>query len=115
MPSTPITFQDQATQPLSYKFGSLTHTDPAVRDQAVAHNLECIAIGEELGSKALTLWIGDGSNFPGQQNFALAFDRYLESAAKIYAALPPDWRLLIEHKLYEPALYSTVIQDWAVR
>ncbi|MHB1856843.1 MAG: L-rhamnose catabolism isomerase [Acidobacteriaceae bacterium] len=106
------TFQDQATQPLSYKFGSLTHTDPAVRDQAVAHNLECIAIGEELGSKALTLWIGDGSNFPGQQNFALAFDRYLESAAKIYAALPPDWRLLIEHKLYEPALYSTVIQDW---
>jgi L-rhamnose isomerase/sugar isomerase len=106
------TFQDQTAQPLSYKFGSLTHTDPAVRDQAVAHNLECIAIGEQLGSKALTLWIGDGSNFPGQQNFALAFDRYLESAAKIYAALPPDWRLLLEHKLYEPALYSTVIQDW---
>lgn len=106
------TFQDQAGQPLSYKFGSLTHTDSAVRDQAVAHNLECIAIGETLGSKALTLWIGDGSNFPGQQNFTLAFDRYLESAAKIYAALPPDWHLLIEHKMYEPALYSTVIQDW---
>ena len=106
------TFQDQAGQPLSYKFGSLTHTDPAVRDQAIAHNLECIANGEKLGSKALTLWIGDGSNFPGQQNFAASFDRYIESAARIYAALPPDWSLLIEHKMYEPALYSTVIQDW---
>ncbi len=106
------TFQDQTGQRLSYKYGSLTHTDSAVRDQAVAHNLECIAIGETLGSKALTLWVGDGSNFPGQQNFARAFDRYLESAEKIYAALPADWRLLIEHKMYEPALYSTVIQDW---
>ncbi|MDA8207313.1 MAG: rhamnose isomerase, partial [Thermaerobacter sp.] len=84
------TFQDQTGQRLSYKYGSLTHTDSAVRDQAVAHNLECIAIGETLGSKALTLWVGDGSNFPGQQNFARAFDRYLESAEKIYAALPAD-------------------------
>jgi L-rhamnose isomerase/sugar isomerase len=106
------TFQDQVGQALSYKFGSLTHTDPAVRDQAIAHNLECIAIGEELGSRALTLWIGDGSNFPGQQNFARAFDRYIESVSRIYSALPTGWRLLIEHKMYEPALYSTVIQDW---
>jgi L-rhamnose isomerase / sugar isomerase len=106
------TFQDQRGQPLSYKFGSLTHTDPAVREQAVAHNLNCIRIGEQLGSKALTLWIADGANFPGQQHLARAFERYLESAAKVYAALPADWHLLIEHKMYEPAFYATVIQDW---
>ena len=106
------TFQDQRNQPLSYKFGSLTHTVAAVREQAIAHNLDCIRIGQLLGSKALTLWIGDGANFPGQQNLSQAFERYLDSAAKIYGALPPDWRLLIEHKMYEPALYATVIQDW---
>ena len=106
------TFQDQSSQSLSYKFGSLTHTDAAVRAQAVAHNLDCIRVGEILGSKALTLWIGDGANFPGQQNLSQAFERYLDSASKIYAALPADWRLLIEHKMYEPALYATVIQDW---
>jgi L-rhamnose isomerase/sugar isomerase len=106
------TFQDQRGQALSYKFGSLTHTDPAVRDQAVAHNIRCIRIGEALGSKALTVWIGDGANFPGQQHLAHAFERYLESVAKIYAALPADWQLLIEHKMYEPTFYATVIQDW---
>jgi L-rhamnose isomerase / sugar isomerase len=106
------TFQDQRGQPLSYKFGSLTSTDAAVRAQAVAHNLECIETGKALGSKALTLWIGDGANFPGQQHLARAFERYLESAAAIYQALPGDWRLLIEHKMYEPAFYATVIQDW---
>jgi L-rhamnose isomerase/sugar isomerase len=106
------TFQNQPGQPRSYKFGGLTHTDAAVRDQAIEHNLECIRIGGLLGSKALTLWIGDGANFPGQQHFARAYERYLESAARIYAALPNDWRLLIEHKMYEPAFYATVIQDW---
>lgn len=106
------TFQDQGGEALSYKYGSLTHTDPAVREQAIAHNLDCIRIGQILGSKALTLWIGDGGNFPGQQHLAYAFERYLESAARIYAGLPSDWRLLIEHKMYEPAFYSTVIQDW---
>jgi L-rhamnose isomerase/sugar isomerase len=106
------TFQDQASQQHSYKFGSLTHADAAVRAQAVEHNIDCIRAGEILGSKALTLWIGDGANFPGQHNFARAYERYLESAAKIYRALPTDWRLMIEHKMYEPAFYATVIQDW---
>jgi L-rhamnose isomerase/sugar isomerase len=106
------TFQDRLDQALSYKYGSLTHTDAAVREQAVAHNLDCIRVGQILGSKALTLWIGDGANFPGQQNLTLAFERYLESAAKIYAGLPQDWRVFIEHKMYEPAFYATVIQDW---
>ncbi len=106
------TFQDSPGQPLSYKFGSLSHTDKAVRQQAVAHNIECITIGKSLGSKALTIWIGDGSNFPGQSHFTRAFERYLESLHEIYEALPIDWRLFTEHKLYEPAFYSTVVQDW---
>src|SRR5581483_1560584 len=106
------TFQDVPGQALSYRHGSLTHTDAAVRAQAIAHNVECIEIGKQLGSKAITVWIGDGTNFPGQQSLAESLDRYLESAAKIYAALPGDWRMLLEHKLYEPAFYSTVISDW---
>jgi len=106
------TFQDRPGQALSYKFGSLCHTDPAVRAQAVAHNIDCIRLGQTLGSSALTVWIADGANFPGQQHAARAFERYLESTAQIYAALPADWHLLIEHKMYEPAFYATVIQDW---
>jgi len=106
------TFQDQPGQPLSYRHGSLTATDRAVREQAIEHNIDCIRIGKKLGSKALTLWIGDGTNFPGQQSLRDSLDRYLESAKGIYAELPADWRLLIEHKLYEPAFYSTVISDW---
>ena len=106
------TFSDQKGQAKSYKFGSLTHTDAATRAQAIEHNLECIAIGEKLGSKALTVWVGDGSNFPGQQHFRRAFDRYLESTKQIYAALPGDWRMFLEHKICEPAFYATVIQDW---
>jgi L-rhamnose isomerase/sugar isomerase len=106
------TFQDQPGQALSYKFGSLSHSDAAVREQAVQHNLECIAFGQGLGSTALTVWIGDGSNFPGQSHFARAFERYLDSMAKIYAGLPADWRLFSEHKIHEPAFYSTVVQDW---
>ncbi len=106
------TFQDQPGQKLSYKFGSLSHVERAVRDEAIAHNKECIAIGQKLGSKALSVWIADGSNFAGQSNFARAFDRYLESMHEIYAALPLDWRVFIEHKLYEPGFYSTVVADW---
>ncbi|WP_428640974.1 L-rhamnose catabolism isomerase [Roseibium sp.] len=106
------TFQDQPGQAHSYKFGSLTHTDPATRRQAIEHNLECIEIGKAIGSKALTIWVGDGSNFPGQSNFTRQFERYLDSAKAIYAELPADWRLFTEHKMYEPAFYSTVVQDW---
>ncbi len=106
------TFSDQPGQPQSYKFGSLTHTHAATRAQAVAHNLECIEIGRALGSQALTVWVGDGSNFPGQQHFRRAFDRYLESTRQIVAALPAGWRMFLEHKIAEPAFYSTVIQDW---
>ncbi len=106
------TFSDQKGQAHSYKFGSLSHTDAATRAQAVAHNLECIEIGKKIGSKAITVWVGDGSNFPGQSHFRRAFDRYLDSSRQIYAALPGDWRMFLEHKIAEPAFYSTVIQDW---
>ena len=108
------TFQDQPEQRHSYKFGSLTHPERAVREQAVAHNVECIEIGRTLGSKAHTVWIGDGGNFPGQMDTRRTLDRYLESMRAIYAALPEDWRVFMEHKLYEPAFYSTVINDWGV-
>lgn len=108
------TFQDQPGQSASYKFGSLTATDKRSRDLAVAHNIECIEIGKKLGANALTIWIGDGTNFPGQQSFRASFDRYLESTAQIYAALPSDWRMLLEHKVFEPAFYSTVIADWGM-
>ena len=106
------TFQDQPGQARSYKYGSLSHTDAATRAQAVEHNLECIEIGRALGAKALTVWVGDGSNFPGQTDFTRQFERYLDAMARIYAALPDDWRVFSEHKMYEPAFYSTVVQDW---
>ena len=106
------TFQDQPGQKLSYKFGSLAHPDATVRRQAIEHNLECIELGTALGSKAHTVWIGDGGNFPGQQHFRRALERYLESMREIYDALPDDWLVFIEHKFYEPAFYSTVINDW---
>jgi len=106
------TFQDQANQAHSYSTGSLTSTLEATRQQAVEHNIECIEIGRQLGSRDLTVWLGDGTNFPGQQDLTASFDRYLDSASQIYAALPEGWRMLLEHKMYEPAFYSTVIQDW---
>src|SRR5580698_57682 len=106
------TFQDQAQQAQSYRYGSLSHTSAAVRAQAVEHNIECIRLGTALGSKALTVWVGDGTNFPGQQGLADSLDRYLESAKVIYKAVPDGWRMFIEHKLYEPAFYSTVVSDW---
>lgn len=106
------TFQDHPGDPQSYKYGSLSHVSAATRQQAIDHNISCIEFGEKLGSKALTVWVGDGSNFPGQVNFADQFQRYLDAMAVVYAALPADWRIFSEHKIYEPAFYSTVVQDW---
>ena len=106
------TFQDQPGQAHSYATGSLSSTVEATRQQAVEHNIECIEIGKQLGSRDLTVWVGDGTNFPGQQDFARSLDRYLEAASQVYAALPHDWRMLLEHKMFEPAFYSTVISDW---
>jgi len=106
------TFQDQKNQKLSYKFGSLHHTDKAVRDQAIQHNIDVIKYGIELGSNALSVWLSDGSNFPGQLNFRKAFQNTLDSLQQIYTALPDDWKVWIEYKPFEPNFYSTTIGDW---
>jgi L-rhamnose isomerase/sugar isomerase len=71
-----------------------------------------IKYGKDLGSKALSIWLSDGSCFPGQSNFVKAFQNTLESLQEIYAALPDDWKVYVEYKAYEPNFYSTVIQDW---
>ncbi|MFC3198851.1 sugar isomerase [Parapedobacter deserti] len=106
------TFQDQPGQALSYKFGSMQHVDPAVRRQAVDHNIEVIKHGIELGSKSLTVWLADGSSFPGQLNFRRAFQNTLESLQEVYAALPDDWKMFVEYKAFEPNFYSTTVGDW---
>ena len=106
------TFQDQKGQKLSYKHGSLSHTDAAVREQAIAHNLHCVELGKKLGADEITVWVADGANFPGQQHTARAYERYIDSLTKIRDGLPKTWRMMIEHKIAEPAFYATVLQDW---
>ncbi len=106
------TFQDQPGQALSYKYGSLQNVNKAIRKQAVEHNIEVIKYGEDLGSKSLTVWLSDGSCFPGQLNFRSAFQNTLESLQEIYAALPADWKMFLEYKAFEPNFYSTTVGDW---
>ena len=106
------TFQDQQNAKESYKYGSLSNISKAVREQAIQHNLDVINIGDKLGSKALTVWLADGSCFPGQNNFQTAFQNTQDSLIDIYKGLPDDWKMLVEYKPYEPNFYSTVIQDW---
>jgi L-rhamnose isomerase/sugar isomerase len=106
------TFQDQPGQAESYKFGSLQHVRKEVRKQAIDHNIEVIRNGEELGSKSLTVWLSDGSCFPGQLNFRQAFQHTLEGLKEIYAALPADWKMFVEYKAFEPNFYSTTVGDW---
>jgi L-rhamnose isomerase/sugar isomerase len=110
------TFQDNPTTTndgeISYKYGSLAHSDARVREIAVQHNKEVIDLGVALGSHALTVWLADGTNHPGQANFRTQFERVADSLAEIHDHLPDDWALYTEHKPYEPAFYSTVNQDW---
>ncbi|MDZ7900960.1 MAG: sugar isomerase [Arcicella sp.] len=106
------TFQDQANQALSYKFGSLQNVNKAVRKQAIDHNIEVIKHGIELGSESLTVWLSDGSCFPGQLNFRKAFQNTLEGLQEIYAALPSNWKMFVEYKCAEPNFYSTTVGDW---
>ncbi|TKK71840.1 sugar isomerase [Ilyomonas limi] len=106
------TFQDQPGQQLSYKFGSMQHVDKAVRRQAIEHNIEVIKYGVELGSTALTVWLSDGSCFPGQLHFRRAFQNTLDSLQQVYAALPDNWKMFVEYKAFEPNFYSTTVGDW---
>jgi len=106
------TFQDQTNAKESYKYGSLSNISSAVRDQAIQHNIDVINIGNKLGSKSLTVWLADGSIFPGQNNFQTALQNTESGLKQIYENMPLDWKMFIEYKPYEPNFYSTVIQDW---
>jgi len=110
------TFQDNPSTTddgkLSYKFGSLANADPAVREVAVEHNKYVIDLGVRLGSSALTVWLADGINHPGQADHTTQFERVAEGLGAIHDHLPDGWHLYTEHKPYEPAFYATVNFDW---
>jgi L-rhamnose isomerase/sugar isomerase len=101
------TFQDD-----DYKFGSLTHTDPRIRQKAIDHHLECIDIMNATGSRDLKIWLADGTNYPGQQNLRGRQDRLADSLAAIYARIGDSQRLVLEYKFFEPAFYHTDVPDW---
>jgi L-rhamnose isomerase/sugar isomerase len=103
----PNLFQDP-----DYKLGSLTHPEARVREKAVAHLLECLQIATALGSSAQSLWLADGTNYPGQDDLRERRRRLLDSLARVYAELPADQELLVEYKLFEPAFYATDLADW---
>lgn len=101
------TFQDDI-----YKFGSLTHVDPAVRQKAIDHHFECIDIMDATGSRDLKIWLADGTNYPGQGDLRGRQDRLAESLAAIYERLSETQRLVLEYKFFEPAFYHTDVPDW---
>ncbi|SFT88728.1 L-rhamnose isomerase / sugar isomerase [Algoriphagus locisalis] len=103
--------QDQNQQKYA-KLGSLGNPDKEIREEAIAHNEEVISIGKKLGSKGLTVWMADGSNFPGQSNFRNTLGWTEESLREIYEFMPSDWKLMLEYKPYEPNCYHTVVPDW---
>ncbi|MFM7319905.1 MAG: L-rhamnose isomerase [Armatimonadota bacterium] len=103
----PNVFQDQ-----EYKLGSVCHPDAAVRRKAVAHLEECAEIMRVTGSKLLSIWLADGTNYPGQDDIRSRRARLIESLAAGYAAMPDDGEMLVEYKLFEPAFYHTDLSDW---
>ncbi len=106
------TINSNTFQADSYKFGSLTHVDPAVRQKAIDHHFECIDIMNATGSRDLKIWLADGSNYPGQADLRGRQDRLAESLAVIYDRLGPSQRLVLEYKFFEPAFYHTDVCDW---
>lgn len=103
----PNLFQDP-----DYKLGSVTHPDPAVRAKAVEHMLECLEIATALGSTAQSLWLADGTNYPGQDDLRERRRRMLDCLGQVYAAMPAEQELLVEYKFFEPAFYATDLADW---
>jgi L-rhamnose isomerase/sugar isomerase len=103
----PNLFQDDA-----YKLGSLANPNQAIRRRAIEHVRECIGIAQATGSNIISLWLADGTNYPGQDDLRARRRRLIESLQTIYADLPPGMRLLIEYKFFEPAFYSTDLPDW---
>ena len=105
----PNVFQDD-----EYKLGSSCNPDPKIRRQATDHLLECVAIAREVGSKVLSLWFADGTNYPGQDHMRSRKHRLHDSLAEMYKALDPDMRMMIEYKFFEPAFYQTDLGDWGM-
>jgi L-rhamnose isomerase/sugar isomerase len=103
----PNLFQDP-----DYKLGSITHPDEAVRRKAVEHLLECVWIATELGSDAQSVWLADGTSYPGQDDLAARRRRMQRALEELYEAMPPEQELLLEYKPFEPALYATDLADW---
>jgi L-rhamnose isomerase/sugar isomerase len=101
------TFQDD-----DYKLGSLTNADPAIRRKAVEHNLRCIEVMNETGSRDLKIWLADGTNYPGQGDIRARQDWLAEGLAEIYAHIGEDQRLVLEYKFFEPAFYHMDVPDW---
>ncbi|MET0843392.1 MAG: L-rhamnose isomerase [Mycetocola sp.] len=101
------TFQDD-----EYKFGSLTHTDAAVRRKAIDHHFDCIDVMHATGSSDLKIWLADGTNYPGQGDIRGRQERLADSLQQIYARLGDDQRLVLEYKFFEPAFYHTDVPDW---
>jgi L-rhamnose isomerase/sugar isomerase len=95
-----------------YRLGSLCHPDAQVRRQALDHCLECVEIAEQVGSSLVSLWLADGTNYPGQDDLRGRFARLTQGLAELYAALPKGTRLLVEYKFFEPGFYSTDLPDW---
>jgi L-rhamnose isomerase / sugar isomerase len=100
-------FQDD-----EYRLGSFCHPNPGVRRRAVDHCLECVEIASRLGSDIFTVWLADGTNYPGQDDLRARFRRLLDCMEEVYAALPDGMRFLVEYKFFEPAFYSTDLPDW---
>jgi L-rhamnose isomerase / sugar isomerase len=101
------TFQDDA-----YKLGSVTHSDPTIRQKAIDHHFECIDIMHATGSRDLKIWLADGTNYPGQDDIRGRQDRLADSLTKIYARIGEGQRLVLEYKFFEPAFYHTDVPDW---
>src|ERR671918_375036 len=95
-----------------YRLGSICNPDPAVRRRALDHCLECIEIAQEVGSTIISLWLADGTNYPGQDDLRGRYSRLRSSLEELYSALPDGMRLLVEYKFFEPAFYSTDLPDW---
>lgn len=95
-----------------YKLGSVCHPDAKVRAKAVAHIKECIEIAKIIGVDKISLWLADGTNYPGQDDIRSRRHRLIDSLKEAYSAMPAGMEILIEYKVFEPAFYHTDLADW---
>jgi len=105
----PNLFQDQ-----EYKYGSLCHPDSDIRQRAMNHCTESIRLGQALNSRVVTLWMADGTNYPGQDSIRSRKQRLTASLQELHGHLAADQLFLVEYKPFEPAFYHTDIADWGM-